>query len=131
MIEQQALGPDMYDISVGHLFGGGVYAGLPDNSMKEFIAYAKSRPGVVNYGSGGSGSALHLDTELRQLTAGFTMLHVPYKGSGPGVAALLAGKIRFLLAGISTVRRSYTTGSFPGTPRGSSFIPSRLLPPQA
>jgi tripartite-type tricarboxylate transporter receptor subunit TctC len=71
--------------------------------MKEFITYAKSRPGAITYGSGGSGSASHLGTELLMLTAGFTMLHVPYKGTGPGVAALLSGELQFLLAGLATV----------------------------
>ncbi|MEO7729273.1 MAG: tripartite tricarboxylate transporter substrate binding protein [Burkholderiales bacterium] len=84
-------------------FVAGVFAGLPVNSMKEFIAYAKSRPGALSYGSGGSGSASHLGTELLQLIAGFKMLHVPYKGTGPGVAALLSGEIQFLLAGIATI----------------------------
>jgi tripartite-type tricarboxylate transporter receptor subunit TctC len=80
-----------------------VHAGLPVGSIKELIAYAKSRPGAISYGSGGSGSASHLGTELLQLTAGFSMLHVPYKGTGPGMAALLSGEIQFLLAGLATV----------------------------
>ncbi len=79
-----------------------VFAGVPVNSMREFITYAKSRPGAISYGSGGSGSASHLGTELLQITAGITMLHVPYKGTGPGVAALLSGEIQFLLAGLAT-----------------------------
>jgi tripartite-type tricarboxylate transporter receptor subunit TctC len=81
----------------------GVFAGLPVASMKEFIAYAKSRPGTVTYGSGGNGSASHLGTELLQLTAGFSMLHVPYKGTGPGTAALLSGELQFLMAGLATL----------------------------
>jgi tripartite-type tricarboxylate transporter receptor subunit TctC len=76
---------------------------MPVASMKEFITYAKSRPGAITYGSGGSGSASHLGTELLMLTAGFSMLHVPYKGTGPGVAALLSGELQFLLAGLATV----------------------------
>jgi len=62
---------------------------LPVNSMKELIAMAKSRPGTLSYGSGGSGTASHLGTELLQLTAGIKLLHVPYKGTGPGLAALI------------------------------------------
>ena len=84
-------------------FVAAVHAGMPVASMKELITYAKSRPGAITYGSGGSGSASHLGTELLMLTAGFTMLHVPYKGTGPGVAALLSGELQFLLAGLATV----------------------------
>ena len=84
-------------------FVAAVHAGMPVASMKEFITYAKSRPGAITYGSGGSGSASHLGTELLMLTAGFSMLHVPYKGTGPGVAALLSGELQFLLAGLATV----------------------------
>ena len=76
---------------------------LPVSSMKELIALAKSRPGTLSYGSGGSGTASHLGTELLQLTAGITLLHVPYKGTGPGLAALMSGEIQVLLVGLSAV----------------------------
>ena len=88
----------------------GVYAGLPVNSMKEFIALAKSRPGTITYGSGGSGSASHLGTELLMLTGGFSMLHIPYKGTGPGMAALMSGELQFLLAGLATVMPQARSG---------------------
>ncbi len=80
-----------------------VHVGLPVNSIKELIALAKSRPGTITYGSGGSGTASHLGTELLMLTAGFSMLHVPYKGTGPGMFALMSGELQFLMAGLSTV----------------------------
>ena len=73
------------------------------SSMKEFIALAKSKPGALRYGSGGTGTASHLGTELLQLTAGISLLHVPYKGTGPGMTALLAGEIQVLLVGLATV----------------------------
>lgn len=76
---------------------------LPVSSMKELIALAKSRPGTLRYGSGGSGTASHLGTELLQLTAGISLLHVPYKGTGPGLAALMSGEIQVLLVGLSAV----------------------------
>lgn len=76
---------------------------LPVKSIKELIALAKSRPGAISYGSGGSGTATHLGTELLQLTGGFSMLHVPYKGSGPAVPGLMSGEIQILLAGLATV----------------------------
>ena len=88
----------------------GVYAGLPVNSLKEFIALAKSRPGSITYGSGGTGSASHLGTELLMLTAGFSMLHVPYKGTGPGMTALMSGELQCMLAGLATVMPQTKSG---------------------
>lgn len=76
---------------------------LPASSIKELIAQAKSRPGTIRYGSGGSGSASHLGIELLQLQAGISMLHVPYKGSNPAITALMGGEIQIALAGLATV----------------------------
>lgn len=76
---------------------------FPPNSMKDLIALAKASPGKVNYGSGGSGGASHLGVELLQIMAGVSMVHVPYKGTGPGMTALLAGEIPLLLVGVATV----------------------------
>jgi tripartite-type tricarboxylate transporter receptor subunit TctC len=76
---------------------------LPAGSMKELVAQAKSKPGSVKYGSGGSGSASHLGIELLQLTAGIKMLHVPYKGSNPAITALMGNEIQIALAGLATV----------------------------
>ena len=80
-----------------------VSAAVPANSIKELIALAKSRPGSITYGSGGSGSASHLGTVLLELTGGFSMLHIAYKGTGPGLTALMSGELQFLMAGLSTV----------------------------
>jgi tripartite-type tricarboxylate transporter receptor subunit TctC len=80
-----------------------VSAAVPANTMKDFIAYAKSRPGALQYGSGGVGTASHLGTELLQLASGIKLDHVPYKGTGPGMTAILSGEIQVLLVGLSTV----------------------------
>ena len=80
-----------------------VSAALPVNSIRELIALAKSRPGAITYGSGGSGSASHLGTVLLELTGGFSMLHIAYKGTGPGMSALMSGELQFLMAGLATV----------------------------
>ena len=80
-----------------------VSAGTPVGTMKDFIAHAKSRPGALRYGSGGVGTASHLGTELLQLSGGIKLDHVPYKGTGPGMTAILAGEIQCLLVGLSTV----------------------------
>ncbi len=87
-----------------------VYVGLPVNSIKELIALAKSRPGTITYGSGGSGTASHLGTELLMLSGGFSMLHVPYKGTGPGMVALMSGELQFLMAGLATVMPQSKSG---------------------
>jgi len=80
-----------------------VSAAVPTNTMKDFIAYAKSRPGALRYGSGGVGTASHLGTELLQITGGIKLDHVPYKGTGPGMTAILSGEIQGLLVGLATV----------------------------
>jgi tripartite-type tricarboxylate transporter receptor subunit TctC len=76
---------------------------LPVNSMKELIALAKSKPGSITYGSGGSGTASHLGTELLQMQAGISLQHVPYKGTGPAMAAMLSNEIQLCLVGTSAV----------------------------
>jgi len=80
-----------------------INAALPAASLRELIALARSRPDSITYGSGGSGTASHLGTVLLQLKAGISLLHVPYKGTGPGMAALMSGELQFLMAGLSTV----------------------------
>lgn len=76
---------------------------LPVANFQEFLALAKKNPGKLTYGSGGLGSASHLGTELMRQLAGFSLLHVPYKGTGPGTAAVMAGEIHILLVGLATV----------------------------
>ena len=57
---------------------------LPANSLGEFIALAKKQPGKLQYASGGVGSFMHLGGELFKLSAGVDLLHVPFRGGGPG-----------------------------------------------
>jgi tripartite-type tricarboxylate transporter receptor subunit TctC len=64
------------------------------NSVKEFIAYAKERPGQLNYGSVGNGSASHLTMELLKMQAGVDIVHVPYPGSPQVNTAILANQIQ-------------------------------------
>ncbi len=83
-----------------------VYVVLPSlavNSMKDLIALARSKPGELRYGSGGSGAASHLGTELLRTMTGIDLVHVPYKGTGPALIAMLGGEIHFQLIGISSV----------------------------
>ncbi len=62
-------------------------------NLKELVEYAKKNPGVLNYGSAGNGSSGHLAMAYVALTAGFTATHVPYKGTGPMMTDLLAGRL--------------------------------------
>lgn len=73
-----------------------VNASVPVSSARELIDYAKARPGALNYASVGIGSAHHLSGELLSSLAGAKMVHVPYKGGGAAIQALLAGEAHLL-----------------------------------
>ena len=66
---------------------------MPAKNLKELVEYAKKNPGALNYGSAGNGSSGHLAMAYVALTAGFTATHVPYKGTGPMMTDLLAGRL--------------------------------------
>src|SRR5262245_29040971 len=67
---------------------------VPANTVPEFIAYAKTSPGKINYASAGTGTATHLTGELFKIMAGVDMIHVPYRGGGPAFNDLLAGQVQ-------------------------------------
>jgi tripartite-type tricarboxylate transporter receptor subunit TctC len=71
-----------------------VHPDLPVTNLKEFVAYAKSKPGQLNYGSAGNGSAGHLAFEYLKMASGTFMLHVPYRGTGPMLTDLMAGRLQ-------------------------------------
>lgn len=71
---------------------------VPARNTREFIELAKAKPGQFNYGSSGKGSQTHLSTELFKLVTGTNLVHIPYKGVGPGFTALMSGEIHFLFA---------------------------------
>jgi tripartite-type tricarboxylate transporter receptor subunit TctC len=73
---------------------------VPVNSMREFIALAKQRPGTLNYGSAGPGSINHLALELLNVRAGTNIVHVPYRGIADATKDLLAGNIQAMTASI-------------------------------
>jgi tripartite-type tricarboxylate transporter receptor subunit TctC len=80
-----------------------VHPALPAKSVREFIALAKSRPGQINYSSSGNGSAPHLSMALFIAMSGIKLVHIPYKGGGPQVTALVSGETQASLATIATV----------------------------
>ena len=71
---------------------------VPAKNTAELIALAKARPGQLNYASAGGGSATHLSGELLKSMAGVNIVHVPYKGTGPAVTALLSGEVDLYFA---------------------------------
>jgi len=95
---------DLAPVSV--LVSGGnvlvVEAALPVNSLKELISYAKANPGRLNFASGGSGTGPHLNGELLKQMAGVDIKHVPYKGSAPGIAAVVAGEVQIMFDNVPT-----------------------------
>ena len=69
---------------------------FPPKDVKELIAYAKANPGKISFGSSGVGSATHLTFELLKQTAGIDMVHIPFKGTAPALAAEMGGDIQVL-----------------------------------
>jgi len=76
---------------------------FPARTVGEFLALARAKPGTINYGSGGVGSAGHLPMELLQSATGIKLVHVPYKGNGPALIDLISGQIQVMLATIPAV----------------------------
>ncbi len=70
---------------------------VPVNSLKEFIEYAKARPGKISYATPGAGSSMHMSGELLKLQTGIDMLHVPYKGSGAAYSDVFDGRVDMLI----------------------------------
>ena len=73
------------------------------NSMSDLVALAKAQPGKLNYGSSGIGSIHHLATEALKSSLGINMVHVPYKGTGQSVPALLGGQVALLYAALPSI----------------------------
>jgi tripartite-type tricarboxylate transporter receptor subunit TctC len=78
-----------------------VHPAVPAKSVKELVDLAKSRPGKLNFASGGNGTGIHMAGELLNLAAGVRIVHVPYKGAGPGMAALMGGEVDMMFNGLS------------------------------
>ncbi|MGB5080649.1 MAG: tripartite tricarboxylate transporter substrate binding protein [Burkholderiales bacterium] len=76
-----------------------VHQSVPAKDLREFVALAKKEPGKLYYGSAGNGSAGHLAIEYLKLVSGMDIQHVPYKGTGPNLIDLVAGRTQFSAAG--------------------------------
>lgn len=87
-----------------------VHPSFPPRSIKELIAFSKKHPGEINYGSSGTGTTVHLSAELFQYMTGVKWLHIPYKGGGPGLIALISGEVSLYFGNVPTVIRQARDG---------------------
>jgi tripartite-type tricarboxylate transporter receptor subunit TctC len=83
---------------------------LPANSAQELIAYAKANPGKVTYASQGNGSTSHLSAQMLAAQAGIQMVHVPYRGEGPALVDITAGRVDIFIGNISAALRFEKNG---------------------
>ena len=88
----------------------GVWAGLPANSVAEFIALAKREPGKLNYASVGSGSSNRLYSEYLHSLAGINVAHIPYKGGGPSIQAMLTGEVAYSFLSFASMKGHIQSG---------------------
>jgi len=108
-----------------------VHPGLPVKSVRELIDYAKARQGKLNMASAGNGAQSHLNGTSLMAAAGFTSLHVPYKGGGPSVAAVVAGESQWTItpsaATMSLIRAGRLRALGHSLPQRSPLFPD--IPP--
>lgn len=83
---------------------------LPVHSVKDLITHAKANPGKLNFSSAGNGAGTHLAGEMFNMDAGVKLVHVPYKGTGPAVADLVAGRIQVMFVGLPAVIANVKAG---------------------
>ncbi|MCC7082428.1 MAG: tripartite tricarboxylate transporter substrate binding protein [Burkholderiales bacterium] len=91
-----------------------VHPSVAVHSVKELIALAKAKPGELNYASSGIATSTHMAAELFRYMTGTDMTHVPYKGGGPGITAMLAGQCHLYFATISTALPHVRAGKLRG-----------------
>ena len=105
-----------------------VHPDVPAKNLKEFIALAKAKPGQLNYGSAGNGSAGHLAFEYLKAASGTFVLHVPYRGTGPQLTDLLGGRLDAAAVGApgccSSSRPASCAASRPARRSGSRNCPT-------
>ena len=97
-----------------------VHPDLPIRNLKEFVAYVKARPGQLNYGSAGNGSAGHLAFEYLKMATETFMLHVPYRGTGPMLTDLMAGRLQAAAVGAPALLQFIKAGKLRCIATGSS-----------
>jgi tripartite-type tricarboxylate transporter receptor subunit TctC len=104
-----------------------VHADVPAKDLREFVALAKKQPGQLNYGSAGNGSAGHLAMEYLKQATGIELQHVPYKGTGPNITDLVAGRTQAASAGTPPLLPHVKAGKLRviavGTPKRLPTLP--------
>ncbi len=104
-----------------------VHPSVPAVSVRELIAYAKSKPGELRYGSGGAGSPPHLSAEIFKSMAGIDMLHVPYKGITPAMTDAVAGQVQMVISVIPAILPTVKSGKLKAlgitSAQRSPFVP--------
>jgi tripartite-type tricarboxylate transporter receptor subunit TctC len=104
-----------------------VHPGVPAKSVRELIELARAKPGQLNYGSGGNGTASHLATEMLKLMTGTDIVHVPYKGLGPALADLMGGRVDLIVSTLASALPQVKTARLRPlavtTARRSTFFP--------
>ncbi|MGI9150073.1 MAG: Bug family tripartite tricarboxylate transporter substrate binding protein [Limnohabitans sp.] len=83
---------------------------VPVQNLKEFIGYARARPGQINYGSAGNGGISHLVPEMFKTATGLFMVHIPYRGSAPAFTDLMAGQVQFMAESIPQAANYHKQG---------------------
>ena len=97
-----------------------VHPNVPAQNLREFVALVKARPGTMNYGSAGNGSAGHLAMEYLKMTSNIFITHIPYRGTGPQLTDLLAGRLDAASVGASAIIQHIKTGKLRCIATGSS-----------
>ena len=97
-----------------------VHPDVPAMNLKEFVAFAKARPGQLNYGSAGNGSAGHLAFEYLKIATGIFVVHVPYRGTGPQLTDLLAGRLQAAAVGAPAILQFIKAGKLRCIATGSA-----------
>ena len=104
-----------------------IHPDVPARNLQEFVAYVKRNPGKLNYGSAGNASAGHLAMEYLKLTTGMFITHIPYRGTGPALNDLLAGRTQVFSAGTPALLPHIRSGKLraiaTGTPQRLASLP--------
>ena len=115
---------------------------IPAKTVADLVAYAKARPGKLNYGSAGSGTPHHLFMEIFKKRTGIDVVHVPYKGSGPATLDLLSGQVSMMIDDVTPIAGHIKNGDvhliavagdkrspmFPGVPAIGETVPGFDMP---
>jgi tripartite-type tricarboxylate transporter receptor subunit TctC len=101
-----------------------VHPSLPAKTVKDVIALARAKPGALNYGSGGSGSAAHLSVEYFKLAAKIDVQHIPYKGTAPMLTDLIGGQLSLTITGVPPLLAQVKAGKL----RGIAVAAAKRLP---